>query len=202
MTISHMLQDFGDGEDRNTISISAMSLEDERLEAFEKGYKAGWEDALKAQDGDRSRISADFAANLQDLSFTHREAQTGLIAGLRPLLTGMVETVLPRMAHATLGARVVEMLLDHAQKTCDGPARIVTSPANVEALEALIESQDGIDVIVTSEPSLGDGQVHIQVGQSEAEIDLGAVLHEIEEAVAGFFQSTENTPTAPQKETA
>ncbi|RKF13031.1 flagellar biosynthesis protein [Roseovarius spongiae] len=202
MSIAHLLRDFGSGDPRDTISISQVSLEDERLESFEKGYKAGWDDAIKAQEGDRTRISADFAANLQDLSFTCQEAQAGLLAGLRPLLTGMVETVLPRLAHATLGVRVIELLEEQAKQAGDAPAQIVTSPADAGALESLLETVERADVTVRPEPSLGEGQVHIRVGESEARIDLDAVLREIEAAVSGFFENMDHTARAPAKERA
>ncbi len=204
MSISHILDDFGVPDDKASTLISDVSLENERLIAFEAGYKAGWDDATRAQQDDRARISADFAANLHDLSFTYREAQSGLLAELKPLLTGMVETVLPRLAHASLGPRVVEMLQDMARIASDAPAQIVTAPSNAEVMETLIENHLDFPVTVRSEETLGDGQVHISFGGSEAQIDLGAVLAEIGSAVTGFFETraTQDAPTHDKKESA
>ncbi|MDX1785350.1 MAG: flagellar biosynthesis protein [Roseovarius sp.] len=204
MSIAHILDDFGTPDAETTISISDVTLEEERLAAFESGYKAGWDDATKAQQEDRKRISADFAANLHDLSFTYREAQSGLLAELEPLLTGMVETVLPRLAHASLGLRVVEMLQDMARAASDAPVQIVTAPSNAEVMEELIEKHVEFPVTVRREETLGEGQVHISFGGSETRIDLQAVLAEIDSAVTGFFEScpTGGPRTQDRKESA
>ncbi|MFX0542043.1 flagellar biosynthesis protein [Roseovarius sp. S4756] len=187
MSIAHLLQDFTTETGAQSLSISDASLEDERLEAFETGYKAGWEDAVKAAQEEADRVSSDFAGNLQDISFTMAEAQRDLLAALRPLMTGMVKSVLPKMAHHTLGDRVVETLEAMAGNAIAGPIRIMTAPINAEALETLIGDREITDVTVEVEPSLGDGQVHVRAAGSEQEIDLDAVLKQIDSAVSGFF---------------
>ncbi|MFX0546654.1 flagellar biosynthesis protein [Roseovarius sp. S1116L3] len=188
MSIAHLLEDFTTETGAQSLSITDVSLEDKRLEAFESGYKAGWEDAVKAAKDEADRVSSDFAGNLQDISFTMAEAQRDLLAALRPLMTGMVNSVLPRMARLTLGDRVIETLEEMAGSVMAGPMRLVTAPNNAEALETLIEDRDITDVTIEIEPSLGDGQVHIRVAGSEQEIDLDAVLKQIDTAVSGFFE--------------
>ncbi|MFD0859971.1 FliH/SctL family protein [Roseovarius aquimarinus] len=186
MSISHLLEDFA-GVARAPDTIGAGAREDERIEAFEEGYKAGWQDAVKAASEDGERIASDFAANLQDVSFTLAEAQRDLLGQLRPLMTGMVEKVLPRMAHRTIGAHVVDALEDMARTAMEGPIRLVTAPGNAAALKALIEERGLAGVTIGTEPSLGDGQVHIRAGDREQEIDMDAVLSQIDAALSGFF---------------
>ncbi|HEY9039541.1 MAG TPA: flagellar biosynthesis protein [Roseovarius sp.] len=188
MSISHLLEDFSGGSDEHSISISDVSLEEQRLEAFENGYKAGWEDAVKAAEDDTNRISTDFAANLQDMSFTIQEAQSSLLVALRPLLTSMVNSVLPSLARQTLGARVLETLGEIAHTAASGPIGIVTAPQNISALQKIIDEQEISNVQITAEPSLGDGQVHIRAGNAEQEIDLDAVLAQIDATLTGFFE--------------
>ena len=48
-------------------------LEEDRLRAFDQGYKDGWDDAAKAHAEEQRRISAELAANLQ----AHRAASVG-----------------------------------------------------------------------------------------------------------------------------
>lgn len=202
MSISHLLEDFGSDPDAHTISMSDVSLEEQRLQAFENGYKAGWEDAVKAAADDAARISTDFAANLEDLSFTFSEAQSSLLGALRPLLTGMVESVLPRLARETLGARVIETLEGMARDATGTGAELVTSPGNVAALEQLLQDNNLLTTRVTGEPSLGDGQVHLRVGANEREIDLDSVLVQIETALAGFLDDAPVDTVSQHKETA
>lgn len=191
MGISHLLEDFGSQGEGDPVSLTELSLEVVRLEAFENGYKAGWDDAAKAQDDDLKRISADFAGNLRDLSFTYHEACSGMLAALRPVLTGMVETVLPKLAHQTLGMRVIEDLEELARKGLSQPIEIVTAPANLEALETLVAAHDDLPAVVRAEPSLGEGQVHIRFGAAEHEVDLDSVLADIGSAMSGFVSQTQ-----------
>lgn len=188
MSISHLLDDFSAGTDAQNFSISDVSLEEQRLEAFENGYKAGWEDAVKAASDDSTRIATDFAANLQDMSFTLQEAQSSLLTALRPLLTGMVNSVLPSLSRKTLGARVLETLDTIARTATDGPIEITTAPQNSVALQKILDEQGMMNVKIIAEPSLGDGQVHIRASGGEQEIDLDAVLGQIDATLTGFFE--------------
>lgn len=188
MSISHLLEDFATEPGAQNISISDISLEEERVEAFETGYKAGWQDAVKAANEDADRVSSDFAGNLQDISFTLAEAQRDLLAALRPLMTNMVNSVLPQLARKTLGDRVLETLDAMAHTAVTGPVRLITAPGNAEALQSLVEDRELQNVIIEIESSLGDGQVHVRAAGGEQEIDLDAVLKQIEVAVTGFFE--------------
>ncbi len=188
MSISHLLDDFSTGAEDHNISISDVSLEEQRLEAFESGYKAGWEDAVKAGSNDSARISSDFAANLQDISFTFQEAQSGLLTALHPLLISMIDSILPKLARQTLGTRLVETLKKMAHSAVEGSIEIITAPQNIEALEKIIDEQEIDNVRIAAEPSLGQGQIHIRVNNEEREIDLDAVLAQIDKTLTGFFE--------------
>jgi len=186
--ISHLLEDFGAATGA-TLSMTDVKLEEQKLESFETGYTAGWEDAAKAQADDATRISADFARNLQELSFTYQEAHAQVLDALTPLLEGMVETVLPDLARRTLAPRLVDMVQEKA-RTLAGSTRfeIVVAPACRAALEPLLEGVVSPPVTLREEPSLGDGQAYIAAGDTETEIDLDEVLAGIGEAVAGFLE--------------
>jgi len=188
MGISHLLEDFATPSGALGLSISDVSLEQERAEAFEDGYKAGWQDAVKAANDDAGRVSSDFAGNLQDISFTLAEAQRDLMSALRPLLTGMVNSVLPKLARQTIGDRVIETVETMARGAIDGPVCLITAPGNAEALEALIEERQLTGVTVETEVTMGNGQVHVRAAGNEQEIDIDAVLTQIDAAVTGFFE--------------
>lgn len=186
--ISHLLENFSTATDVQNRSMSGAALEKQRLEAFESGYKAGWEGAVQAGTDDASRISRDFAANLQDISFTIAEARSDLLAALRPLLTGMVNSVLPRLMREALGEHVLETLDKTAQTAASGPVELTTAAVNVDALQALIDDHQLSNVSVSTQPSLSDGQIFVRVADTEQEINLDAVLEQIEAAVVGFYE--------------
>ncbi len=192
MALSHLLQDFGDSLSvGNQISISDVSLEEQRLESFEQGFKAGWDDAIKSQGGEQAKISSEFSRNMQDLSFTYHEAHTNLFKAMEPLLQQMVETVLPKIAHQTIGARVVEQLSEMARDQGDQPVQITVAPSNHATMEKLLQQEFGFPLSVVEEPTLGEGQVYLKFGQSERQIDLDEVLNGIGQAVAAFFHENQ-----------
>ncbi len=188
MSISHLLEDFGAYARGTPISLTDVSLEEQRLEAFEKGYQAGWDDSVKAQADDSRHITADFARNLQDLSFTYHEAHAAAMNSLEPLLRQMVEVVLPKVARETLGARLTEVLGDLAKTQGTGPIELVTATANVTALEGILSDDPAMPMTIIEEESLADGQVFIRFGNTEHEIDLTQVLEGLDLAVTGFFE--------------
>lgn len=192
MSISHLLEDFGASSFKSQSGGTTEVLkEEQRLEAFEQGYKAGWDDASKAQSDSASQISAEFARNLQDLSFTYHEAFSHVMKAMNPLLEQIVQAVLPAMAQQTLGAQVIEQLMTMARSQGEQPASITIGPENRAAMEAILEQEMPFPVEVKEDPTMDEGRVELHFGQTEQEIAMDEVLAGIGQAVAGFFQQHE-----------
>jgi len=169
---------------------AAFDLAEEKLKSYEQGYKAGWDDATTAHAEEQARISSDFARNLQELSFTYHEARGQVLASLEPLLTEMVEKVLPKLATESLVEMVVEEVQGVAQRVADAQVELVISPENRPAMERLLEGEQSLPVKLIEEPSLPPGQVFLRFEDIEKQIDLEAVLTRCQEAVDGFFNQT------------
>jgi len=191
MSISHLLEDFGSLAQGTPVSLTDVSLEEQKLEAFEKGYQAGWDDSTQSGSDDSRRISADFEQNLQDLSFTYQEAHVASLNALKPLLDQMVSTVLPAMVQKTLGSQISELLHDLAKKHGSQPIEIVVAPANSATIGDFLNQSTQQDIKLVEEPSLADGQVYIRFGSQEREINLNEVLTSIDQAVVGFFEEAQ-----------
>lgn len=187
MSIAHLLEDFSSYSDGEPITLTDVLLEEQRLEAFETGYQAGWEDAVKAQSDDSRHISADLAQNIQDLSFTYQEARSAVIESLAPLLTQMVETVLPKLAHQHLPDRVAEVVTALVAEQGKHEAVVQACAKDIPALEDLLSHDPEMDVTLDQDETLTEGQVRIKLGQTERELDLSAVLEGLEHAVSNFF---------------
>lgn len=171
---------------------SNTSLEEHRLEAFEQGYKAGWDDAAAAQSEDQARIAADFARNLQDLSFTYHQARGQILGSLEPLLMEMVSKVLPKITYESLPQTIVDEVLSIAQTQTDTGIQIVISPSNRPALEQLIEeTQDTFNITIIEEPSMAEGLAYLRFAETEKQIDLDSVLIKFSESVEGYFKQQE-----------
>ena len=169
------------------VNVSAADFEEMRLAAFEKGYTAGWDDAVAAQDADQAKLRADLARNLEDLSFTYAEARAHVLHAMEPLLRDMVAKVLPAIAQETLAPLVLETLRPLAEEMAGAAITVVVNPANRHTVEALLSIGKTLPLTFVEEPSLGEGQVYLRMGDAESRIDLDGVIAAIGRAVAGFF---------------
>lgn len=176
---------------RATIVTDANQMEDIRMQAYEQGYTAGWDDAAAAQSEDQSRIQADFARNLQSLGFTFHEARMHVLRAVQPLLTEIVSCLLPEMAREGLASVALEILMPLADEMADAPVTLVLNPASRPAVEALLEQATGLQLTVLEEPTLGEGQVYLRLGDVETRVDLDRATADIAAAVRDFFDLNE-----------
>lgn len=169
------------------VTTQVSAIEEAKLAAYESGYKAGWDDAASAQSEDQTRIRADLARNLQQLSFTYQEARSHIIKSIEPLLDEMVSRLLPETSRETLAPMVLEQIMPMVEDLTDQPVTLVLNPSVRAAIESLIEQATGLPLNIEEEPTLPDGQVYIRLGTAEAKVDLTRVTAEIAAAVRGFF---------------
>ena len=178
-----------------TVVIEAAAMEEARLASFEAGYSAGWEDATAAQKDEHSAVGADLARNLQALSFTYHEARAHVVAALQPCLVALVSRVLPETARANLAPMVAEALRPLAELAAGAPVTIELNPAARPAIEALLGRHTDPPVRLVEEPTLGEGQVYLRLGDREDHVDLDHITESIRAAVFGFFHPAEELQT-------
>ncbi len=189
MTLSRILPEFGARIATNSVTLTDVSLEEKKLASYEAGYQAGWDDSARANSDAGKQVSADFTQNIRDLSMTHQEAYSALLADVRPLLTQIVETVLPAMARETLGPRILELI---ETEMAAGSGRALTLFAAAEDcafLQPLIENLDpDMDVDLQTDRTLMAGQVRLSLGEAqEQELDTASLIAGIQDALHGFF---------------
>lgn len=187
MSIAHLLDDFGSLVRGKPLLLTDILLEEERLEAFENGYQAGWDDCVKSQIEDGRRITADLAQNLQDVSFTYEEAHAEIMAMMHPLLQQITTSVLPALSHATLAPRVTEILHDLLASHGRQRVQIVAGPQDLRILQQLTVDMSDLSIEMAEDPTLAGGQVYLRLGESEHALDMQDVLRRIEQAISGFF---------------
>lgn len=165
-------------------------VEQARLEGYEGGYKAGWDDATRAEAESQGRIGAEFARNLQDLGFTFHEARSHVMQALEPLLTGMVDRVLPELVSRTVGQSIIEALLPLASLAADSSIEVVVNPASRPALEPMLNDA-AVPFVLVEEPTLAEGQVFLRSGKIERHIDFTDAVDRIGAAINGLYQLNE-----------
>lgn len=190
MSVAHLLEDFGSVMMRAT-APAARDEEAETmsgLQMFEKGYKDGYDDALRAQEQSRSHVSEELARNLQDLSFTYHEAHANMVNALSPMMQQMVEAFLPDLARRTLVPRLAEELSAIAAKQGEIRVEIVVHPSVAEAVREMAEGQDNMPAIVKTDPSQDMHGASLHFGESETMIDFTDVLGKVAESISAFFE--------------
>lgn len=166
--------------------------EEARLEAFEAGYKAGWEDAVAAAEEDQGRLRADLARNLQALSFTYHEARGHVLQALAPLLREAAGRLLPAAARGAIGALVAETLRPLAERCAGAPVLVLVNPASRPAVEAALAVEPGLPFAIEEEATLGAGQVYLRLGGGgETMVDLDGAAAAVAAAVEEYFHPEE-----------
>jgi len=186
MSIAHLLEDFtAQADGANLRLLDEAALEEERLAAFERGYGAGWEDALQAQAHGSAALTEDMRAAFSDMSFTYQEALTRMTLSLEPMFRALVQTVLPHALDRGLAARVIEQLSEMAKARVAQPILLLVPPGVEGDVEALLPADITPLPKVVADPGLLPGQARLQVGTARSEVDCAALL----EAIAAAFDA-------------
>ncbi|MCH2093580.1 MAG: ABC transporter ATP-binding protein [Rhodobacteraceae bacterium] len=167
-------------------AISDADLETERLEAFENGYKAGWDDAAKAHIDETQRINGTLAQNLMDLSFTRAEVHAQTMKALVPVFRQLTDVLLPEMARGALTGHIVQELERYAQQAIDEAIEIRVAPDAAEQTRAAIPETSGLAVSVVADTRLSEGQADLRIADRELQIDLPDALADVRSLIAGF----------------
>ncbi len=201
-----MLDDFGpvrsyDRADEMLADASHALPEEDRLSAFEKGYKSGWDDCLTAESEARAHISADLARNLQEMAFTYAEARRDVLLALTPLFNQITDSLLPTVAAAAIGPVLTAELgaiAEHA--TSNLAVELRAAPAACAALEKITGADDRLTISIRPEPAFAEGQISVRFGGEEREIDLCAAAASMAEVIRTVTQ--EMSLIAPTAEVA
>lgn len=185
MTLHTILEDFGStGLQPHRPLLSEEVLENERLDFFDKGYRAGWDDAIKAKADENANMSNELAQKLQDLSFTYHEVHTQVMSNLSPLFEEILEKILPTIAQDSLGAHIAEQLTALARDIGTATVQITVAPDSVGQVQQFVDEVDAeLPMDVDGDPNLAAGQAEIRFGRREIVVDLAAVAAQISEAV-------------------
>ncbi|GAA6194868.1 ABC transporter ATP-binding protein [Pseudophaeobacter sp.] len=189
MGITHLLEDFGPAtfvQQTDFPELSEELIEEERAVSYEKGYSAGWDDAVTAKDKETAHISATLTSSLEDLNFTYKEAQAQLIESLDPMFKVLTSAVLPDTMAATFGHHIVDQMTDMAKMHTDQPMSIFVSPGEGTAVRSLLPDSFATPVQVQEDENLAPGQAYLRAGTSEREINSSGLVESIQDSIEAF----------------
>lgn len=189
MSIASLFEDFSLGP----MPASQEATETgEQLASYETGYKAGWDDATKAQEELSVHLSTALSRNIEQIEFTVAEAKSDILKGLRTVLSEVVQTVLPSMGETALRALVleeIEALLDTASPS---EITLLTSKTDFAAVSALRSQRPDLSAIhLEARDTLGDGQIYVTCKQDQRKIDLAQAIADINTSIQNFLDQPE-----------
>ncbi|MGV6804956.1 MAG: ABC transporter ATP-binding protein [Ruegeria sp.] len=196
MSIAHLLEDFSttDPADTATLLMSDLELEEQRLAAFEKGYTAGWDDAIATDEQARARLSDMLSQNLEVAEITRQDALSQMQRALVPVFEAVSEQLLPGVVQAGLPLRLAPALQDIASQAISRPM-VLSVPSGMAASVAPVVPQGNIDIVLEEDPGLSAGQARLHLDDGGVEIDLGSLAEDIRDAVAAFiFETQKDSP--------
>ena len=159
--------------------------------AYERGYRAGWDDCEGELRQAHSTVSAELSRNIQELGFTYHEARAHVMSGFEPLLRTLIGKVLPEIVAATLGPAILEELSAVAETAADAPVTILVAPNSHDTVAGFLAGSTALPYRLLTEPTLGDWQVHFRLGDHERRLDLTEVLDRILARLSAFADQNE-----------
>jgi flagellar assembly protein FliH len=198
MTISHLLEDFAPSQstiaDTEIENIQNVISEEARLEAFELGYSAGWEDSATARSEAHTHLSDELCEQLRSLSFTYHEALGQMTKNLRPALNLLFKNILPKTMSVTLGPRLAEEFTNIGQKSAATPVVISVPKGAGASVLALLSRDHQMPVNVQEDENLSLGEARLGIDDTVYGLDGNEVLETIEETLAAYLDLTEMEP--------
>lgn len=174
-----------------TAVMDSAAVDEARLQSYDAGFAAGWEDATAAMAGDQARIGSELANNLQQMAFTFQEARVHILNAVQPVLTQLCTQLLPPLAQTVLAPVVLDTIMPILDDLTEAPVHVLLNPAARPAVERLLSQAAGLPLVIVEEPTLGEGQVYLRLGSVEHRVDLDDAVAQLTNAVRDFFEYAE-----------
>lgn len=163
-------------------------IEEIRLNAYERGYVAGWDDGGQQSEVEGTTQKAAIARQVEQLSFSYHEARAHVLRAIEPVFAAIFDTVLPAAARASIVPVTIEQLLPMAHAAADVPITLRVAPGSRTAYEAAFEGLVLPPLVLVETDTLAEGQAEFCFEATESRIDLSHTADTIRRAVDRFYQ--------------
>ena len=196
-TMSRIFQDFDATAPTAQVEkpLTPEALEDLKLQAFESGYQAGWDDSVKAQTETKTYVSSALATNLQSASFTYSEMRSTLNASVQIIMSKIVETVLPKLAQMSLGIHICDCVDQMSQTALDRTIEITVAPPAKDAVQAVLTAELQYPFELVTDALVAPENAILRLGDKEIEIDLDRATTDISTAIQSYFAALNSEVT-------
>jgi len=191
MSKAFVLSNFGGSDSSLEPLISQPQQPNE--DAFEAGYKAGWDDAVAKNSDEADKLTADLSENLQQIAFDYHQARTTIVDGVKATLTSVFQKVLPYVAKQGLAPLIKDILAEHIEKGTQAPFVLRINPNDRTAIDTILPEISGMEIEIQDNSDLGPGQVLFELGGQEHSLDVDLIVLEILTLTSEFFDGLTST---------
>lgn len=197
MKTSHLFEDFGGSSNTTdeTSELGVEEVEDQKLQAFENGYQAGWDDAIQAQSDNGKHVSAGLAASLQEAKLEYEEVRSSLDGSLQEIMSGVVKTLLPAIARDSLGTHICEQVQVMSKTEMNRKIEVAVAPEAEDVVRSVLSESAAATCEIITDSLLAPTQAFLRLGKDEREINLDHVVTEIAQSVSAFFATRNSEVT-------
>ena len=149
---------------------------------YETGYEEGFAAATAISSANTKALEQTLVQAIVDIDFSFAEARAELLGALSPLLTKVVNRLLPEITAASFGPVIVETLLSAAAADTDKSAQVHVHPSQHESIKKLMAAEKQ-NVVVIEDPNLTEHSAWIGLAQDETFLDADSLLAEIRAAL-------------------
>ncbi|MEV8465924.1 hypothetical protein AB0T83_03900 [Fluviibacterium sp. DFM31] len=160
-----------------------------KLEAFENGYKSGWDDARNALEADKLSFCSTVQDAIEASKATYEAACQDIVQDLEPLLCGLARKTLPRVAQTHFAEIVLDLIRDSLANSGDAQLEIQANASTRTEVAALLPPEMAEAVQISTDGDLTDGQVITSLNGATRLTDVSRMLGEIETHIESFFAS-------------
>ena len=186
MSISHILSDF------TALQATADfqqpdAMETFRLEVFETGYKAGWDDAAKAYDETNTRLSNDVLRNLCDLSLKHQSNYAQLQTRLTTIVNEISNVLIPTVADQSFAPKLIIFLEQQLKDTGMDTLDLHLNSKTARRLGDLMTPDLADRINLKVSPVLSETQAILQINGDAIEFTFKDAIEKLSDDLAGFL---------------
>ncbi len=158
-----------------------------RDQAYARGMKDGAQAAQNAYDNQFARTMADVRDRLEDFNFSAVEARASVMRSLKPLVSGLLDTLAPRLVKEGLFVEIQQAVEAAAARMADDNIILRAPVGIVEKLKDQFEGQPyGVEIIADS--TLADTQIQVHWDNGYDGFDVASALTDVRIKIDQFFE--------------
>lgn len=150
---------------------------------YEDGFATGLETGIARCEAEQSKLTSELTQTLADIGFEYAQARQEVLSSLRPLFEAIKDQLLPTVMDQTLGAHLVEFMMEKAVQSTATPITLTVSEGDEKLASDLILTQSGLPFTVQSDPKIKQGQIAVERNDSEAILDFSETIQKIQHAL-------------------